>query len=824
MAKLRALLILSLAGGVFGQAPTAPVLNPRGAVNAFTVQPAPSSVSAGGILTITGINLGPAAGFTAEAGTLPTSIGDPALEVRINNRPSPIYAATPGSITVQVPLETANGAAQVVVRRGTQASQPARFNVVGAVPSVRTANGNGYGTAGESDGAVTKLRATGLGLTDPRVATGELPAADQAALLRAPIRATVGGLPAEATAQLSATNVGEFEVAVALPADSLPTDVVAVYLGNAVGNRVTLGAANSLVSEYLPLPANARDPRGLAASDLRPGYLTLSGARGEDGCWPSWLVDFSRRAVQGLGGCAASANRNAATPFQANNEAAAVAAFVGPAAADIAQGVSDKLTILHPANAEPMTVTLPAAGLALAGAQGGNVGVLLATTPPRNVVVNPITGEITEGAAGAGPGGGGGGINISNLAVDLGDGVKELVAVPVNVGQGALAVLAVDSAAAPTKAKFGLVGANGQATSTQDFPSGWLPLLAPVQAAGPGGGLPGIPGLPGLPGIPGGGGIGGAFALIRGATFFDGQTRLFWTLARNPQNTADAFIAFSLAPNTAPVVLPLGDGIFVASCTAQTRLFTIDLTRRIAVSTGTVAEKEVKNPCAASSFALLDLTARQLTTINLPGQGQFSVSGNSANEMNDYVYGTNADPARQGRSDTIYVLDGVGGSAFRLDLPPEISTFANPTPYPEMSLLVAQATAQNSNVNGGAGLVLFDIENQQARLLPTPAGFSAVQLLSIFPTTRKLLARGTRVEPVGSQLLVYDMITGDLQVVANPPGVVWAGPAPVVPTPGQPPQQQAQPLQHFSPRSNAVHVVGYGADRRAAGVMLLRIN
>jgi hypothetical protein len=120
--------------------------------------------------------------------------------------------------------------------------------------------------------------------------------------------------------------------------------------------------------------------------------------------------------------------------------------------------------------------------------------------------------------------------------------------------------------------------------------------------------------------------------------------------------------------------------------------------------------------------------------------------------------------------------------------------------------------------------VLFDIENQQARLLPTPAGFSAVQLLSIFPTTRKLLARGTRVEPVGSQLLVYDMITGDLQVVANPPGVVWAGPAPAVPTPGQPPQQQAQPLQHFSPRSNAVHVVGYGADRRAAGVMLLRIN
>ena len=818
MAKLRALLILTLAGGAFGQPPTAPVLNPRGAVNAFTVQPAPSNVSAGGILTITGINLGPAAGFTAEPGTLPTTIGNPAVEVRINNRPSPIYTATPGSITVQVPLETQNGTAQVVVRRGTETSQPARFNVIGAVPSVRTVNGKGFGMAGESDGVVMKLRATGLGLTEPRVATGELPAADQAAVLRAPMRATVGGLPAEATAQLSATNVGEFDVSVALPTNSLPTDVVAVYVGNGVGNRVTLGASNALVSEYLPLPANARDARGLTGSDLRPGYLTLSGARGEDGCWPSWLVDFSRRAVQSLDDCAASANRNAATPFQAGNEATAVAAFVGPAAGDIGQGVSDKLLILHPANAEPMTVTLPAAGLALTGAQGGNVGVLLATTPPRNVVVNPITGEITDGAGGAGPGGGGGGININNLTVDLGDGVKEVVSVPTTVAQGALALLAVDSDTALTKAKFGVVNAAGQPTSTQDFPSEWLPLLAPVQPAGPGGG-----GFPGIPGLPGGGGFGGAFTRLRSATYYDAQTRWFWTLGRNRQNTVDAFIGFSLAPNTAPVVLPFADGVFVASCTAQMRLFTIDLSRRIAVSTGTVAEKEVKNPCAASSFALLDLTARQLTAIPLPGQGQFSVSGNSANEMNDYVYGTNADPARQGRSDTIYVLDGVGGSTFRLDLPPEISTFANPAPYPEMSLLVAQATAQNSNVNGGAGLVLFDIENQQARLLPTPAGFSAVQLLSIFPTTRKLLARGTRVEPVGSQLLVYDMITGDLQVVANPSGVVWAGPVPVVPTPGQPPQQ-VQPLQHFSPRSNAVHVVGYGADRRPIGVMLLRIN
>jgi hypothetical protein len=44
------------------------------------------------------------------------------------------------------------------------------------------------------------------------------------------------------------------------------------------------------------------------------------------------------------------------------------------------------------------------------------------------------------------------------------------------------------------------------------------------------------------------------------------------------------------------------------------------------------------------------------------------------------------------------------------------------------------------------------------------------------------------------------------------------------PGPGQPPQQPAQPMQQFSPRSNAVHVMGYGANRQPAGIILVRVN
>jgi uncharacterized protein (TIGR03437 family) len=802
----------------WAQAPTAPVVNQRGAVNAMTLQPAPSSVAPGGILQIAGINLGPAAGFTATTSPLPTTIGDPPLEVRINNRPAPIFSATPALLIVQVPLETPVGPAQVIVRRGTENSRPARFNVTAPVPSLRTSNDAGFGAAGQIEGGTLRLTAAGMGLTEPRVNAGELPAEGEAAAPRQPIRANVGGIAATVSAQLSATKVGEFAVEVTLPENSKPTDVVAIYLGNAAGNRVTLGAERVATLEYLPLPEAARAARGLTASDLRPGFLTLSAPRNAEGCWPSWLVNFAQSAILELPDCPAAANQNAPSPFQANPDSAALAAFAGPAAGAAAQGISDKLTVLHPANADPLAVTLPARGLAIAAAPGGNLNVVLATTPPSNVLVNASTGEVTEAPGAGGQPGGGGGLNLANLQVDLGDDVKQLVAQPVNVGQGALAVLAVDSAASMTRAKLGIVNPAGVVQLTRSFPEPWLPLLAPVQTQGPG--LPG--GI--LPGGPGGA-LGAAASIIRGATFFDGQARIYWVLARNTGKTADAFLGFPLAPDAEPVIRELPAGTFVASCTPQTRLFNIDLTRRIAVSTGSTAETEVKNPCSAQAFAVLDLGARELATVPLPGQGEFSVSGNSANEMSDYVYGTNADPARQNRSDTIYVLDGVGGSTFRLDLPPEIANFTNISPIPEMTLLVAQANAQGSNVIGGAGLVIFDIENQQARLLPTPAGFAAVQLLSTFPVTRKLLARGTRTDPAGSQLLLYDMVTGDLQILPNPEGVSWVGQVPNTPPgPGQPPQQPAQPMQQFSPRSNAVHVMGYGANRQPAGIILVRVN
>jgi hypothetical protein len=53
-------------------AQTAPVVLPRGIVNAFTQLPAPATVGRGGIIEIDGLNLGPPSALQASGPPLPT--------------------------------------------------------------------------------------------------------------------------------------------------------------------------------------------------------------------------------------------------------------------------------------------------------------------------------------------------------------------------------------------------------------------------------------------------------------------------------------------------------------------------------------------------------------------------------------------------------------------------------------------------------------------------------------------------------------------------------------------------------------------------------
>ena len=830
--------LLITAALVSAQVPTAPVLSPRGVVNAYTRQPAPSPVAPGGIIWINGINLGPADGWTAEPGTpLPLAALDPAIEVRIGQRRIPLYSINPSRIVAQIPFDTPQGVTQVVVRRGEQQSAPARFLVVAPSPSIAATEG--FGPAGSLSDNLLTLRAAGLGQTSPPTPPGELPLADDSATPRIPVRAYVGGMPAPASARLSADKPGEFEIKLELPPTAADGDVVNVYSGNNAGNRVTLNALAAPALEFIPLPENTANLRALTASDLRPGFLTLTGPRAEDGCYPAILVDFSSKTADPIPGCPTTAAVQAPTPFTPAADGNAIAALEGPADGDAASGISASLSLLQP-GVPARAVELPGKASAIGSAPGGNFTAVLPGTPVRLAIVDPNSGEVTEGAAGPGGGGipggggGGGGVNPGALQIDLGDNVKELVTAPIGLGQNQQAVIAVDSLTTVSRAKFGIVNAQGETLRAVEFPEGWLPLLAPTQAApvqgGGGGGGGQNPGgqPPGgqNPGgqIPGGQLPNGGAAIanrFRANAQLDAPTRQFYVLARATSGTSDAYIRFPLVENQNPEVLPFSEGTFAASCTSPIRTFTLELARRAAVPTTPTPETLLRTNCGASSFATLDFASREINQISLPGQGQFNITGNAANDVNDYVYGTNTDPAQQGRSDTLYVFDGVTRSAFRLDLPPEVSSFANVTAYAPMGILYAQATA---NTVGDAGIVVFDLENASARLLPTPAGFTSVQPLTLFPATRKLIARGARTDPAGTQLLIYDLVSGDLQIVANPEGVAFVGALPNLPPQGGRPSPQQPALQHLNPKSNAVTMVGFSEQRRPLGVILLRVH
>jgi uncharacterized protein (TIGR03437 family) len=208
----------------------APVINPRGVVNAYSQQPAPSQVGAGSIVWINGLNLGPPEGAVAEGPTWPTELGG--VQVLINNRQAPLGSVSPSRIVAQVPFETPNGLANVVVRRGTTNSRPARIAVFAVFPVVRAKEDKGFGeVAGSAVGSRFSFTASGLGVSDPRVNTGESAAPDSGAAPRQAVNVFLGGTKVDADIKVSTKRPGDIDISVPVPEGALPGDLLLVQAG-----------------------------------------------------------------------------------------------------------------------------------------------------------------------------------------------------------------------------------------------------------------------------------------------------------------------------------------------------------------------------------------------------------------------------------------------------------------------------------------------------------------------------------------------------------------------------------------------------------------
>ncbi|MBK7929888.1 MAG: hypothetical protein IPJ98_21160 [Bryobacterales bacterium] len=97
---------------------------------------------------------------------------------------------------------------------------------------------------------------------------------------------------------------------------------------------------------------------------------------------------------------------------------------------------------------------------------------------------------------------------------------------------------------------------------------------------------------------------------------------------------------------------------------------------------------------------------------------------------------------------------------------------------PALSVVPCLGSLPQQAAAGSAGIVVFNLLNEQSFLLPTPEGFASVQFTTVVQGSRKIVARGTKTGATGTEYLIYDLETRDLAMVPNPEGVAFVGAAP----------------------------------------------
>ena len=777
------LVCLPLAACVlFAQPPANPVVEPRGVINAFTQTPAPSTVGPGGIIWITGLNLASADAKAPPGGPLPTQLSG--VEVRIDGVAAPLFSVSSSKIVTQVPWETRPGAARVVVVSANGSSKPAHMIVRAFSPSIRTVSDAGFGAAaGKQSGSTLTISANGLGPTTPAAANGQSGAADGS--ITAPVAVFVGGMPAAATATLASDRIGEFDVATTVPPTAQAGDLIQVIAGS-LGNLTTFQSLKSPVVQYLLVPDGSPAITDLVTADLKGNYVAANGARDATGCYPSVLFDFGNKVATPISNCLTAANRNAATPFVTATDNNALAALAGPPVGELPAGVSAQVMLFNPANSGPISAQLASAAVSL-GSTAGNFVATIPGTPPSTETIDALTADVRDN----------GSVRPSAVAppprnVDLGNGLKVILAVA-RLSATSFAVVVGDDADASTNAKIAFVDDQENVTSTADFPAGWLPLVTPKNPAATAA-------------------ANAALARLRVTTAVTGA--VVSVLARSANGPKHAFIVF---PESGARIVSFPDGWYAASCTATISLSSLVLSTGIVLEAALSEDLSFKNPCPADGFLIFDPTGPSVQAVALPDQGQ--ITAGVAGDVSDYHYATKF-VARGGAPDTLSVLDGATVSAFSLALPAGVASFAGASPIPEINAVVALA---NNRAAGDGGIVVFDLDDALVTVLPVPDGFQTVSAIGpgglaagFLPATRKLAVRANKAGGAGSQYVIYDLSgrnNAGLFVVPNPDGVAFVGGLPA----------QAAQLQRVNARSNTIAAVGYSADRKQAGVLVVRV-
>lgn len=227
-----------------------PIFLSAGTVDAASAQP--GALTPGKIIVLYGSRMGPASLTTAAFGTdgkLATNLGG--TQVTFDGTPAPLLYTSGGQVSVVVPygIDGQRGT-QVVVRNGTNVSDPVAFPVTPVAPSIFSTDysGTGQGAILNQDGitvnsaarpaergSVVSIFATGEGQTMPGGIDGAIA---NGGLLPKPtrdVRVWMNGRPAEVTYAGAAPGqvAGLFQVNARVPGDLPPGEIpVEIQVGD----------------------------------------------------------------------------------------------------------------------------------------------------------------------------------------------------------------------------------------------------------------------------------------------------------------------------------------------------------------------------------------------------------------------------------------------------------------------------------------------------------------------------------------------------------------------------------------------------------------
>jgi len=792
-----------------------PLTTARGAVNAVSLESAPSAVAQGGILAVFGEQLA-AAHTKPEGAPLPLALEDPAVEVLINGVAAPIFFVSPTQVNVLIPWEVEPGWADVVVRRGGLDSSPMPVLVTEASPNLFTYEGSsalitqtggdnpdapqlgvdGPAPASSSDpanggeqGQTITVFAAGLGQTDPAVASGALgggatPVAEQ--------RAYLGGLPVAVTsAALSADMVGVYKLEFEVPELASAGEVFRWYSGD-IGSAAVWGAAGPPTPRYMTLGAELESPRRIDLSDLNPYFVAVSGAVDElDFCFRNvQLLDFRRESTTTLEQCVLPSypnapNQNAYRPFERSTNSPVLAALAEPSG-EIGEGITDQLLVIDTAaGSTAQLVQLPQPADRLQSALGGSRNMRL-LRPGDGTIYSLID---TEGAA------------VGEL-----DGVValpnplEVNGMTVQVAQGAsfgsgyrMRFLGPDAEAAEGRPVAVLFDRDSNVIANVQFPDGWDPIAPPRRVNNQG--------------------IAQGNSIATTQVGFRGDSTAY-VLVRASDGSGDGVAAFRAAlpedseepvPESVDVetsVTTFPDGSYAATCHTQVRFQRIGLTRELAV----VATSEMLNEfalpqfnqiCAGDQLVLFDTVAA--STKAVPAPEPLDVVGKGV--AGSYLYF--ADGAREvalQASQKLHIFDGVSEAFSTVEFEEDVGILFNN--FNTMHRLVGQGqivalatggptrTSPRGNTQpplaGNRGLLVVDLPNATAAHLALPEGFARVvvvpnQLINqqglrtfgMFPMVGRAFAysqkpNGGPGNPGGTAVLTWDVASGEATEMALP--------------------------------------------------------